>query len=218
MVNVHYFTFNEFQENTYIVSDETKECVIFDPGCNTDEERRQVTEYIAANALKPVRLINTHCHIDHVLGNPFIARKYGLALEAHRGELPVLHAGPALAGLWGIFMEPAIEPSVFIEDGDLVAFGNTTFKAILAPGHSPASLCFYDEKDQVLIAGDVLFHESIGNASLPGADLPTLLKSIRNRLFVLEDETVVYPGHGGPTTIGHEKQNNPFVGLNKNLR
>ena len=211
MADVHFFTFNDFQENTYILSDETKECVIIDPGCNTKEEQKILQSYIEENSLKPVRLLNTHCHIDHVLGNKFVADTYGLELEIHRGEVPVLDSCIPVAGMYGIHYDVSPAPGKFIEEGDTIHFGNTEMKVLLTPGHSPASLCFLNESEKWCIAGDALFYESIGRTDLPGGDYDTLILSIMDNLLVLDDEVRIYPGHGPSTTIGHERVHNPFL-------
>ena len=211
MVKVVSFTFNPFQENTYILYDETKECIIFDPGCSNPGEKQELTDFIERNDLKPVRLINTHCHLDHILGNGFIAKKYGLSLEIHKGELPILTHAPRSAAMYGVTIEPSPEPTKFIEEGDIITFGNAQLIAILTPGHSPASLSFYCAQDNFVIAGDVLFHMSIGRTDLPGGDFNTLIDSIKTKLLILPDETKVYPGHMQATTIGFEKAHNPFL-------
>ncbi|MEM6319765.1 MAG: MBL fold metallo-hydrolase [Bacteroidota bacterium] len=211
MVKVVSFTFNPFQENTYLLHDETKECVIFDPGCSNTAEKQELVRYIEQNDLKPVRLINTHCHLDHILGNGFIAEKYNLSLEIHKGEIPVLKFAPTSAAMYGVAIEHSPEPTQFIEEGDIIRFGNAELEAILTPGHSPASLSFYCKADNFVIAGDVLFHGSIGRTDLPGGDFNTLINSIKTKLLVLPDETKVYPGHMQATTIGFEKVNNPFL-------
>ncbi len=211
MVKVVSFTFNAFQENTYVLYDETKECIIFDPGCSNAAEKQELVSFIEQNNLKPVRLINTHCHLDHILGNGFIANKYDLSLEIHKGELPVLAHAPRSAAMYGVAMEPSPEPTHFIEEGDVITFGKAQLIAILTPGHSPASLSFYCVQDNFVIAGDVLFHMSIGRTDLPGGDFNTLINSIKTKLFILPDETKVYPGHMQATTIGFEKENNPFL-------
>lgn len=211
MVKVVSFTFNPFQENTYILYDETKECIIFDPGCSNAAEKQELTSFIEQNELKPVRLINTHCHLDHILGNGFIANKYNLSLEIHKGELPVLAHAPKSAAMYGVAIEPSPKPTKFIEEGDIITFGNAQLIAILTPGHSPASLSFYCAQDNFVIAGDVLFHGSIGRTDLPGGDFNTLIESIKKKLLILPNETKVYPGHMQPTTIGFEKEHNPFL-------
>jgi len=212
MMLVAKLTFNPFQENTYIVYDDTKECIIFDPGMYTSEEQKQLSDFIEQNELKPVRLINTHCHIDHVFGNNFVHKRYNIPLEIHEGELPVLEAVPQVCMMYGVpYSDPSPMPERFIEAGDVIEFGNSKLTAIFTPGHSPASLSFYDEKSKQLIAGDVLFYQSIGRTDLPGGDMATLLGSIKDNIFPLGDEVTVYPGHGPKTTVGYEKINNPFL-------
>jgi hydroxyacylglutathione hydrolase len=207
------FTFNPFQENTYILYDESKECVIIDPGCYDADERTELTDFIESNQLNPVVLLNTHCHIDHVLGNKFVADKYKLTLQIPEGELETLHATALYGHTFGIYMTASPEPGYFLKDNETVKFGNSELKCISAPGHSPASICFYNEKEKYLIGGDVLFYKSIGRTDLPGGNHAQLLNSIRTRLFVLPDNTKVFSGHGVETSIGAEKKHNPFVGL-----
>jgi len=162
--------------------------------------------------LKPVRLINTHCHIDHVLGNRFVSEAYQLPLEIHEGELPVLQSAPQVAAMFGMpYPEPSPMPGRYIAAGEVISFGHTQLKALYTPGHSPASLSFYCEKDGFVIAGDVLFRDSIGRTDLPGGNFNTLVASIKTQLYTLDGEVKVYPGHGPATTIGYERKNNPFV-------
>lgn len=206
------FTFNPFQENTYVVFDETKECAIIDPGCYEAHERIELAKFLQENNLNPVRLLNTHCHIDHVFGNAFIHNTFGLDLEIHSGELPVLEAVPQISKFYGVPMgEPSPKPGRFIEEGETISFGNVKMEAILTPGHSPASLSFFIKEDGLLIAGDVLFKESIGRTDLPGGDYDTLIASIKDKLLPLGDDVKVFPGHGSSTTIGYERRNNPFL-------
>jgi hydroxyacylglutathione hydrolase len=212
MTQVQTFEFNPFAENTYVVWDATGECAIFDPGCYTKEERSALQRFIVENSLKPVRLINTHCHLDHVFGNKFVADTWGLGLEIHREELPVLEGFPRVCQMYGIpNVEPSPLPSSFLEAGHTVAFGETLLEVLFTPGHSPASLSFYCKKEGFVLSGDVLFFESIGRTDLPGGDFDTLIRSIREQLFVLPGETLVYSGHGPTTTIRHEKEYNPFL-------
>ncbi|MBK7935746.1 MAG: MBL fold metallo-hydrolase [Lewinellaceae bacterium] len=169
-------------------------------------------QFIENNSLHPVRLINTHCHLDHVFGNAFVANTWGIGLEIHAGELPVLERFPQVCQMYGVpFSEESPAPARFIEAGDVINFGNTRLEVLFTPGHSPASISFYDRTNGYVIAGDVLFLESIGRTDLPGGDFDTLLSSIRTRLFTLPDETLVHPGHGPATTIRHEKEYNPFL-------
>jgi len=212
MADVIKLTFNPFQENMYLVYDQSGECIIFDPGCFEAHEKQTLIDTIERLQLRPVRLINTHCHLDHVFGNKFVADTYGLTLECHRGEVPVLEAVEQVCSMYGIpYPEKSPAPGKFIEPGSTIEFGQTSLKVLFTPGHSPASICFYQEQDQFIIAGDVLFRDSIGRTDLPGGDHETLLESIRTQLYTLPDKVTVYPGHGPKTTIAYEKQNNPFV-------
>jgi len=212
MTRVIQLTFNPFQENTYLVFDDTRECIIFDPGCYQQHEREELVQTIEQHQLRPVQLINTHCHLDHVFGNRFVHDTYDLPLACHEGELPVLAAVEQVCLRYGIpYPDKSPLPSRFIEAGAVIRFGTTELKALFTPGHSPASLCFYCEEGQFVIGGDVLFRDSIGRTDLPGGDHNTLLDSIRRELFVLPDAVTVYPGHGPATTIGYEKTNNPFL-------
>ncbi len=212
MTRVVKFTFNPFQENTYLLYDDTKECIIIDPGCYEMHERQELINFIQREELKPVRLLNTHCHIDHVVGNKFVADTYNLGLEIHEGEVPVLDSLMSVAMMYGISnVEKSPAPARFIETGEEITFGETVLKTLFTPGHSPASISFYCEKDSFVIAGDVLFQQSVGRVDLPGGDGPTLIKSIKEQLFPLGDDVKVYPGHGRATTIGEEKLGNPFL-------
>ena len=212
MTQVACFEFNPFAENTYIVYDESGECAIFDPGCYTHEERTTLKNFVENHQLRPVRLINTHCHLDHVFGNAFIANTWGLGLEIHVDELPVLQRFAQVCQMYGVpFSEESPAPSRFIEPGEMVTFGSTRLEVLFTPGHSPASISFYCPAEGFVLAGDVLFQESIGRTDLPGGNTDLLLHSIRTQLFTLPDETVVYAGHGHPTTIRHEKEYNPFL-------
>jgi hydroxyacylglutathione hydrolase len=211
MITIQQFTFNPYQENTYVLYDETGECVIIDPGMYDGNEQNVFAKWMKESGLKPVLLLNTHCHIDHVLGNKFVFDNWGLKPRFHQGELVVLHAVAGYAPQMGIRYELSPDPEVFLEETGSVVFGNSDLELIFAPGHSPAHLCFYAREDNFLIGGDVLFYTSIGRTDLPGGNHAQLLTSIREKLFVLPDSVVVYPGHGGITNIGYEKENNPFL-------
>lgn len=212
MTQVKVFEFNPFAENTYVVYDESGECVIFDPGCYTPGERLDLKKFVEFNQLHVVRLINTHCHLDHVFGNNFVYETWSVLPELHRGELQLLEHFPATCQLYGIpNVEPSPMPKRFLEGRSQLKFGNTKFEILFTPGHSPASLSFYCHEEEFIIAGDVLFYESIGRTDLPGGNHQTLLDSIRTQLFTLPGETLVYPGHGPTTTIRHEMEYNPFL-------
>lgn len=204
-------TFNQFQENTYLLHDDTKECVVIDPGCYEKHEREQLKKYIQDNNLKVVRLLNTHCHIDHVLGNKFVANTYNVDLEIHPDDEQTLRSVPVYAPAYGFPMYEEQLPAKFLKEGDTVKFGNTELEVIFAPGHAPGHVVFYNRSEKILIGGDVLFNESIGRTDLPGGDFNTLIQSIKTKLFTLPDDVTVYCGHGPETTIGHEKKYNPFL-------
>lgn len=213
MLQLNSFTFNPFYENTYILFDESKECVIIDPGCFDADEENELRSFISDSGLTPVRLLNTHCHIDHVLGNKFVSDTWKIGLEIPVNEVTVLNSYAQTCHLYGIPGNQQPEVSRHITDAETISFGTTTLQVIPAPGHSPGHVCFYHAESKVLIGGDVLFRGSVGRTDLPGGSSPQLLKSIREKLFVLPDDTVVYPGHGPSTTIGFEKMSNPFAGL-----
>ncbi len=211
MARIASFTFNPFYENTYIIYDETGECVVVDPGCYSKEEQHELEDFITTNKLIPKYLINTHCHIDHVLGNRFVADTWKLPLLMHKGEIPVLDEVVNYAPTMGINYKKSPDPEIFADEPDLVKFGNTELKVFFTPGHSPASISFYCEKDKFLISGDVLFYDSIGRTDLPGGDYETLINSIKTKLLVLPDDVKVYAGHMQSTTIGRERKLNPFL-------
>ena len=211
MLNFKVFTFNAFQENTYLLWDETKEAVIVDPGCYEDFEKEELVSFIEENDLKPVRLLNTHCHIDHALGNFFIQNKYKLKLEAHQLEKQILAAIPTYATNYGFGNYQSTEIEVELNEGDEVLFGNTKLNILFLPGHAPGHIVFLDKETKNCFVGDVLFKGSIGRTDLPGGDFDTLIKSIKGKLFLLEDDIIAHPGHGPSTTIGVEKRTNPFL-------
>lgn len=211
MIQIKSFPFNPYQENTYILYDESLECVIIDPGMYSGDEQNALLQFISENKLKPVLLLNTHCHIDHVLGNKFIYDTYGLLPQFHKGEEMVLNAVIAYAPQMGIRYEVSPLPEIYLPESGIVKFGNTELELIFAPGHSPAHLCFYNKAAHFLIGGDVLFYQSIGRTDLPGGNHNQLIKNIREKIFTLPDECIVYPGHGPSTSIGFEKKHNPFL-------
>ncbi len=203
---------NPFAENTYIVFDESGEAVLIDPGCYTPQECAQLQERLSALRLRPVRLLLTHAHIDHVFGNAFVYRTWGLLPECHRLERPLLENYPSICALYGLPRpEPSPMPEHFLEAGDVITFGNTQLEVRFTPGHSPGGVSFYCASSGFVMAGDALFYESIGRTDLPGGHHPTLIESIRTQLLTLPDATVVYAGHGPQTTIRHERMYNPFL-------
>lgn len=211
MIEVQTFVFNPFQENTYVVYDATGECAIIDPGCADASEESMLAGFIESRKLRPVMLINTHCHIDHVLGNEFVARRYQLPLHLHAGELKTYRETDRWTAIFG--MPPLTPPQnlQFVEEGDELQLGQNKLSVLFTPGHSVASISLYNAASSVLFSGDVLFEEGVGRTDLPGGNFEVLAASIRNHLYPLPDPTTVYSGHGKSTTIGHEKRFNPFV-------
>lgn len=211
MMNLKKFTFNPYQENTYVLFDETGACVIIDPGMYDGAEQNQLVNFIKEHNLKPTLLLNTHCHIDHVLGNKFVFDQWGLKPQFHKGELFILQAVAGYAPQMGMRYDLSPEPDTFLPETGTVNFGQSTLELVFAPGHSPAHLCFYAKEENFLIGGDVLFFQSIGRTDLPGGNHQQLIKSIKETVFLLPDDCEVFPGHGPSTSIGFEKMNNPFL-------
>lgn len=206
------FTFNPFQENTYLIFDETNEAVIIDAGCLFDVEKQKIKSFINDNNLVVKRLINTHLHLDHQFGNKFIHNTYGITPEACLEDEFLLKNVVEQARSFGIPIdEDTQQLGGYIIDNQVIKFGNSNLISIHVPGHSPGSMAFFSENDGVLFAGDVLFQGSIGRTDLPKGNYATLITSITKRLLTLPDSTVVYSGHGPTTTIGNEKINNPFL-------
>ncbi len=211
MLKIKSFTFSPIQENTYLLYNEFNQCAIIDPGCYFDAEKEQMAGFIQQNGLKAEMLLNTHCHLDHVFGNKFVAETYGLTLHLHEKEKAVLEFAPASGLMWNMPFDNYTGALIFLKEGDIIKLGNDELEVIEAPGHSPGHICFYCKAQNFLIGGDVLFQRSIGRTDLPGGNHQTLLNSINEKLFVLPDETVVHSGHGPATTIGEEKLENPYL-------
>ena len=206
------FTFNPFQENTFILHDNTNEAVIIDAGCLNDGEKRLITHYFEENKLTLKRVINTHLHLDHQFGNKYLFDTFGVAPEAGQEDEFLLGNVAAQARSFGLPYNEETQPlSSYIIENQEIKFGNSSLKVIHVPGHSPGSMAFYSEKDGVLFAGDVLFQGSIGRTDLVKGDHATLILSITKKLLPLPDSTVVYCGHGPITTIGNEKKTNPYL-------
>lgn len=216
MLSVQRFTFNSLAEHTYVVYDETKACAIIDPGCFEQQEKQMLSDFIQAHALQVTHLINTHCHIDHVLGNHYVKNSYSVKLAIHPQEVPMLQLATTYApqcGINGIIGYEPTEAEILLTEGDTIQVGNTQLAVLHVPGHSPGHIVLYSRQDQLCLVGDVLFQGSIGRTDLPGSDHDTLIQSIHQKLFPLGDQVTIYPGHGPATTIGVEKSNNPFCKL-----
>ncbi len=204
------FTFNSFQENTYVIHS-NQECMIIDPGCNSKEEENMLVEYIEKNNLNPKELINTHCHLDHIFGNSFIANKYHLIPKMHEKDMPLLRKAVEIANLYDVQLNPPPLKITTINENDIICLGQTKWKVLFTPGHAPGHICLLNELDKKLIAGDVLFLMSIGRTDLPLCNHSDLINSIKTKLLTLDNTIEVFCGHGDNTTIGFEKSNNPFL-------
>ena len=211
MLTIEQMTFGPFQENTYLLYNEQKECIIIDPGCYEAYEKKMLLKTLEDLQLEPKILLNTHCHLDHALGNKLVAETFQLQPWIHPKEAPVLQRAPESAQRFGLEFEVYTGPCNWLTEGEEIVLGEDRLKILLAPGHSPGSVCFYCESQSFIIGGDVLFRNSIGRTDLPGGDHQTLLNSIRRELWPLPDAVIVYPGHGGQTTIGYEKRENQFL-------
>lgn len=211
MLTVKGFVFSPIQENTYVLYNEAGECCIIDPGCYYSNERNELKDFISQSQLQPKYLLNTHCHLDHVFGNKFVYDTYGLKPYIHPNEKQMLKLAPVSAMMYNLPFENYEGDVNYLTEKDAIRLGNDVLNIIEAPGHSPGHICFYCEAQQFVIGGDVLFRESIGRTDLPGGNHSVLINNIREKLFVLPKEVVVYPGHGIETTIGYEMENNPFL-------
>ena len=211
-MNVVKFVFNPIQENTYIVWDESKECIIIDAGNMSAREDRVLADFIEEQGLKPVLAVNTHCHFDHILGVEFLKMTYGVKFAASSADLDLLKSGRASGAMFGMELGALPEEiDIDLANLDEIKFGNTTLRVIATPGHSKGCVSLLHEESKSLFTGDTLFRESIGRTDLPGGDYPTIMQSIIKKILPLGDEVVVYPGHGDKSNIGHESMYNPFV-------
>ncbi len=211
MITLQSFCFSAFQENTYVLYNEFKEAIIIDPGCYTRIEEKILSDFISKESLKPLMLLNTHCHLDHVFGNNFVSATYGLSAHLHPNEQVVLDRLSEAAAKWGAPTEAYKGPIEYIHDEQIIHFGKDQFKVLLTPGHSPGSVCFYHVDQDFIIGGDLIFKDGVGRTDLPGANPNDLIKSIRERIFPLPDTLTIYSGHGPETTWGREKRYNPFI-------
>ncbi len=211
MLSIKKFTFSPIQENTYVLYNEKLQGIIIDPGCYFDEEREQLKLFIEQNKIELVLLLNTHCHLDHVFGNKFVAETWGLTLCIHEKEKKVLEGAPASGLMFNMPFDNYTGELIFLEVGETILLGDDKLKILFTPGHSPGSICFYSESQSFAISGDVLFQGSIGRTDLPGGDYDTLINSIRNQLFTLEGDVIIHPGHGADTSTLKEKRTNPFL-------
>jgi hydroxyacylglutathione hydrolase len=211
MLTVKRFIFNPIQENTYVVYHGKDACAIIDPGCYFPEEKQTLASWLKESHLHPNILLNTHCHLDHVFGNKWVAEHYDLELQMGEKELWTFRFAPESGIRWSMPFENYSGNIIFLKEGDEIFLGQDTLEVLFTPGHSVGHVAFYNRKQGFVIGGDLLFRMGIGRSDLPGGDSAVLLESIQNKLMVLPNDTIVYPGHGEPTTIGFEKENNPFL-------
>lgn len=214
MIQIKQLILNPFQENTYVVYDETNEAIIIDAGCYTLPDVEKVENFISSKNLVVKYLITTHGHIDHILGIDSLRNIYKVKCLAHGGDIPLIQTAPTHALMFGLIFEKSPEIDTLVEEGDKITFGNSTFEVIHTPGHSMGGVCYYSPKQKILFSGDTLFRGSIGRTDLMGGNYEALIASITHKLLTLGDDVVVYPGHGDSTTIEYEKQNNPYLVVN----
>jgi len=211
MITTAQFVFNELGINSFVLYDESRKCIIVDPGCNTPGQQQQLKRLIQDKSLEPEYITLTHGHFDHVAGLAWAKAEFACPVVMHRGDLSLLHTATQVAGLFGFVVENPPEPDTYVEDGETITFGNSGISVLHVPGHSPGSICLYAEAEGLLICGDVLFSGSIGRTDLFGGNHDQLIRGIREKLMVLPRETAVWPGHGPKTTIGAEYDTNPFL-------
>lgn len=212
MVKIETFTFfpEAFAENTYLVSDETGSCVVIDPGCYTQAERKRLVAFIEENDLRLEKVLNTHCHIDHIFGNRLLVEHFKVPLIACQKDVYNIQQAEVAAQLWNLSLDPSPEPDEFVDEGDTVSFGNTTFQVLFTPGHSAGHVSFYLPEESCIFSGDVIFRGSFGRTDLPGGSMDVLRTTIKEKIFTLPEDTRIYAGHMGPTSVGTEKRMNPI--------
>ena len=210
--NISRLIFNPFGVNTYVLKDNTGKCLIVDPACQFAAEETELKQFINGNNLTPVGIVNTHFHVDHIIGNTFACTAFNLKPRCHKNSKIFWETAAEYGAAFGMKIDNLIVPVDFVDEGDIITFGNASVEVLYTPGHAEGSICLVNHAERYIVAGDVLFRESIGRTDLPTGNYNTLYKSITTKLFTLPDDYTVYPGHGPETTIGFEKLNNPFLG------
>jgi glyoxylase-like metal-dependent hydrolase (beta-lactamase superfamily II) len=211
MISIHKFIFNSFQVNTYLLIEDSGDCIVVDAACYDTREEQKLKDFIVRNNLNVIRNLNTHCHIDHILGNRFIAETFGVYPEYHEASLPFLLTAGEIGKSFGFTIKELPAPANFLKDNEKIQIGSSILQVFYTPGHADGSVCFYCKEQGFVITGDVLFRDTIGRTDMITGDFDVLMKSIREKLFTLPDDTVVYAGHGPETSLGYEKLNNPFI-------
>jgi glyoxylase-like metal-dependent hydrolase (beta-lactamase superfamily II) len=209
-MEIYRLVFNPIEVNTYLLTDQSGDCAIIDCGCYDMDEFNELTDLIYKKNLKPVLLLNTHCHLDHIFGNGFMLERFKLGALCHKDDDTNRKNAVTHALMFGLVMNTPPEPSGYLTDGQKISFGQSELTAIHVPGHAAGSLSFYCEKDNIVFTGDALFAGSIGRTDLPGGNFELLINSIKSKLFALPADTTVYPGHGEKTSIGIEIRSNPY--------
>lgn len=205
------FVFNSFSVNTYVLADESGKCIIIDPACYSADENKKLADFIYAHSIEPVCMINTHFHVDHILGNNFVCDAFNIKPVCHAKSKFFWEMAPEFASVFGFQLESVIVPKQFVEHGDIIPFGNSQLQVLYTPGHADGSICLVNHAERYVVTGDILFRDSIGRTDLPTGNFDVLQTSITEQLFILPDDYVVYPGHGPESSIGYEKINNPFL-------
>lgn len=211
-MNIRNLCFNPFAENCYILSDDTKQAVVIDPGCYGNFEKEALCKYITENGLSISHVLLTHMHIDHIFGTPYLKEHFGLSPEAHADDLFLMEGATRMAAMFGIPYNEHIPPvGRQLKAGDTISFGHSSLEVLHVPGHSPGSVAYYCREHGIVFTGDALFAGSVGRTDLEGGSQETLIRSIREQLLTLPDDTRVCPGHGPATDIATEKQHNPYL-------
>jgi hydroxyacylglutathione hydrolase len=211
MLTVKYFEFNPVRENTFVLYNEMKECIIIDAGCYDSAEEDTLKRFIESNGLETKFLLNTHAHFDHLYGAAFVHREWGLRPAFHVADQPLFDNAEEASLAWNIPFQNYKGPVSYITPGVPIMLGNDKLDVLFTPGHAPGHVVFYCQAQRFVIGGDVLFKGGVGRTDLPLASHHTLIKSINEQLMTLPDDVVVYPGHGPSTTIGEERRTNPFL-------
>lgn len=210
MIKLATLTFNPFGENTYILFDESNQCVVVDAGCYSEKEQQTLVSFIEKNNLHPVMALNTHGHIDHICGVEFVKKQWNVPFALHRNEKPIMEMAHCYADM-GFDVNPIPDMDIDLAETETIPLGNNTLYILQTPGHSPGHVAIHVPEAELLLTGDLLFKESIGRTDLPGGSYPTLMNSIVEKVIPLGGNTKIFPGHGPHSTIAHEVMFNPFI-------
>lgn len=211
MLQIQGFVFNFASENTYIIYNENKNAWLIDPGNMNEQETKAISDFIINNGLTIQKILLTHAHIDHVLGLQWAFDTFKVPVIMHQEDQEVLDMLQMSGMRFGFQINPVKVDIKYINEGDVLDLDGEQFKIYHVPGHSPGSVVYHNENQKFMISGDVLFEGSIGRTDLYKGNYDQLIEGIRTKLFILDEETQVFSGHGNPTTIGFEKQYNPFL-------